>query len=313
RIPRLRPGGGLRNPLAQATSLELALLSRQGELVTYRLTLTNTSAQRFAALPVEVDHHRSLTFVSASLWPTIDRSVTEGRRLVWENANPGLLPALFRNFISAWQAAPFGQYFFNSAVVAVACTLGTLLTSTMAAYAFARVRFRGRELLFTLFLGTLMIPGEITLTPNYIILARLDWLDKYQALIIPWLAGVFGIFLLRQFIRSLPEDLFDAARLDGAGHLTTLWHVVLPLIRPGLFTVALFSFLGSWNSLIWPALMAPSKILTVQTGLNRFVGEVGIEYGELMAASFLVILPILLGFFFVQRQFIEGIARSGLK
>jgi multiple sugar transport system permease protein len=159
-----------------------------------------------------------------------------------------------------------------------------------------------------------MVPGEVLLIPNYVLLARLGWLDTYYALIVPWLASVFGIFLLRQFYLSLPQDLFDAARIDGAGYLTQLFRIALPLSLPGLVSYGIFTFLGAYNALLWPLIVTQSpEMRTVQLGLQAFVSEAGSDYGALMAASTFVILPVILGYFVAQRQFIQGIARSGLK
>jgi multiple sugar transport system permease protein len=152
------------------------------------------------------------------------------------------------------------------------------------------------------------------LLPNYVTLARLHWLDKYQALIIPWLVSVFGIFLLRQFFRTVPDELRDAARIDGCSRLRFLFTIVVPLSRPAIFTVALFKFLGSWNSFQWVLIMTNSpEMRTVPVGLQVFSSEIGTRYELLMAASVLAIIPVLVLFFFTQKQFIQGVARTGLK
>ena len=159
-----------------------------------------------------------------------------------------------------------------------------------------------------------MIPGEMLLIPNYVTLTRLGWLDSYQGLIIPWVASVFGIFLLRQFFRSIPDELWDAARIDGCSRLRYLWRVMVPLSKPAILTVALFGFLGSWNSFQWVLLMTNSeRMRTIPVGLLTFSSEVGTAYNLLMAASVMAIIPILILFFFTQKQFIQGIARTGIK
>lgn len=159
-----------------------------------------------------------------------------------------------------------------------------------------------------------MIPGEVLLIPNYVLLARLEWIDTYYALIVPWLASVFGIFLLRQFYLSLPQDLFDAARIDGASYWTQMFRIALPLSIPGLITYGIFTFLGAYNALLWPLIVTNSpEMRTVQLGLQVFIGEAGSDYGALMAASTVSILPIILGYFIAQKQFIQGVARSGIK
>lgn len=218
------------------------------------------------------------------------------------------------NYIKAWNAAPFGYYFFNSFFIAVTTTIGELITSILAAYAFAKMRFFGKNVLFAIMLGTLMIPGEMLLVPNYITITRLHWYDHYQALIIPWLASVFGIFLLRQFFRSIPDELLDAARIDGCSRFRFLWRIVVPLSKPAIMTVALLKFIGSWNAFLWVLIMTSSpKMRTVPVGLTYFSSDIGTVYEQLMAAAVLAIVPILILFFFTQKQFIQGIARTGIK
>ncbi|MGH2452373.1 MAG: carbohydrate ABC transporter permease [bacterium] len=223
-------------------------------------------------------------------------------RLAWEN------------YVDAWGHAPFGRYFLNSTFISVTETLGVLITSALAGYAFSRMRFRGREVLFVLFLGTLMIPGEVQLVPNYITIVRLGWLNTYYALIIPWLASVFGIFFMRQFFASIPQELQDAATVDGASHLTFLWRVVVPLSKPAFITVGLLSFLGSWNALTWPLIVTNTpEMRPIMVGLLSFSNEWGTQPRLLMAAATFSVLPILALFFLLQRYFIQGIARAGIK
>ncbi len=221
---------------------------------------------------------------------------------------------LWRNYIKAWNVAPFGRYFFNSFFMAITTTIGEVITTILAAYAFAKMRFFGKNVLFAILLGTLMIPGQMLLIPNYVTITRLGWFDRYEALIIPWLASVFGIFLLRQFFRSIPDELQDAARIDGCSRLRFLWQIVVPLSKPAIMTVALLKFLGSWNAFLWVLIMTNSdKMRTVPVGLTLFSSEVGTAYEQLMAASVLAIIPVLILFFFTQKQFIQGVARTGIK
>jgi multiple sugar transport system permease protein len=221
---------------------------------------------------------------------------------------------LWRNYIKAWNVAPFGRYFFNSFFMAITTTIGEVITTILAAYAFAKMHFFGKNVLFAILLGTLMIPGQMLLIPNYVTITRLGWFDRYEALIIPWLASVFGIFLLRQFFRSIPNELQDAARIDGCSRLRFLWQIVVPLSKPAIMTVALLKFLGSWNAFLWVLIMTNSdKMRTVPVGLTLFSSEVGTAYEQLMAASVLAIIPVLILFFFTQKQFIQGVARTGIK
>ncbi len=229
---------------------------------------------------------------------------------------PTVFPAApqWHNYVEAWQKAPFGRYFLNTSIMCVGVVLGVLATTVLAAYAFARLEFRGKHAIFALFLATMMIPLEATLIPNYVIVTWLKWYNTYLALIVPFMANVFAIFLLRQFFVSIPQDLYDAAALDGCGHLRTLRHVALPLARAPLAAIVIFNFLWSWNSLLWPLMVTgKTELRPVQLGLSYFVQAEGNEPHLQMAAATFVILPIVLLYFAAQRQFIEGIASSGLK
>jgi len=221
---------------------------------------------------------------------------------------------LFSNYREAWSQAPFARYFYNSTVVAVFTVAGVLCTSILAAYAFARMEFFGKRVLFLVFLSTLMIPFEILLIPDYIIIVRLGWINSYLALIVPWTASAFQIFLLRQFFATVPKDLYDAALLDGCDHLRFLLRVAVPLSRPALVTVALFAFLGAWRALVWPLIVTKSETMrTVEVGLAMFVQEAGTQTQLLMAAATFSIMPIIILYFVGQKSFVEGIATSGLK
>jgi len=218
------------------------------------------------------------------------------------------------NYVKAWNVAPFGRYFFNSFVIAIITTIGEVITAILAAYAFAKMCFFGKNVIFAVLLGTLMIPGEMLLIPNYVTITRLGWYNRYEALIIPWLASVFAIFLLRQFFRSIPDELQDAARIDGCSRIRFLWQIVVPLSKPAIMTVGLLKFLGSWNAFLWVLIMTSSESMrTVPVGLSLFSSEVGTAYEQLMAASVLAIIPVLILFLFTQKQFIQGVARTGIK
>ncbi|MGC9530143.1 MAG: carbohydrate ABC transporter permease [Candidatus Bipolaricaulaceae bacterium] len=218
------------------------------------------------------------------------------------------------NYVRAWNAAPFARYFFNSFFIAVMCSAGEVFTSVLAAYAFAKMDFFGKRFLFGALLATMMIPGHMLLVPNFVTITRLGWHDTYQALIIPWIVGVFSIFLLRQFFKTVPDELWDSARIDGCSRFRYIWKVMVPLSKPAITTVALFSFVGSWNAFLWVLIMTDSAHMrTIPVGLRFFQMEMGTEYPLLMAASTMAIVPILLLFLAAQRQFIQGIARTGLK
>ena len=228
---------------------------------------------------------------------------------------------LWSNYTQAWAAAPFGRYFINSAIVAMAVTFLDLVTSSLAAFAFGRMQFPFRNALFTLYLASMMIPHQMTIIPAFLLLKNFGdispalGLDSYFALIAPFAASAFGVFMLRQSFMQIPNELEDAAVLDGCGRLGFLVRMVLPLSRPALATLALFAFQGNWNSYLWPLIVTNSDTMrTVQIGLRYFVGQEGSsQWGLLMAAAVFVSLPVVVLYLFVQRQFTQGIASTGLK
>jgi len=220
----------------------------------------------------------------------------------------------WQNYKIAWNSAPFATYFKNSFFIATVCMLIEVTFSSLAAYAFAKMNFFGKNVLFVLFLGTMMIPGEVMLIPNYITMVNFKWIDTYYALIVPWTVSVFSIFLLRQFFMSIPHELFEAAILDGCSKFRYLITVMLPLSKPALATVMLFKFIGSWNAFLWVLIMTNTPSMrTIPVGLTYFVSDVGAQYNYLMAASTFAMAPILILFLLLQKQFIQGIARTGLK
>lgn len=237
---------------------------------------------------------------------------------LWAQARGALglddLPGFWQNYIDAWARAPFGRYFVNSAIMSTVTPLLIVATSAPAAYAFARLRFPGRDLLFMLFLATMMIPQEVILIPNYITVSRLGWIDKYQALILPWIVNVVTIFFLRQFFRSIPDELQDAALLDGCSHMRFLWSVALPLSVPALVSTSLFNFLGAWNSVQWPLYVTNSPgMRPLMVGMKFFSDDAGMSVHLHNAAATFTTVPIIILFLLVQRKFIEGIARTGIK
>lgn len=229
---------------------------------------------------------------------------------------PYLFPVDFEfgNYVKAWQAAPFLRYYANTAFVSVAVVALRILLAGMAAYAFAFLKFPGRNLLFLLFLGTMMIPFQATLIPTYLIIHKLDWFNQYQALIVPRMVDAFSIFLLRQAFIGIPKDYLDSARLDGCSHWSTLWKIVMPLSRSTVVTMSLFAFLFVWNDFLWPLLVANAPDMRlIQVGLQAFSGQYLTEWTYMMAGTVTaILLPILL-FFLAQKQFISGLTRSGLK
>jgi len=221
---------------------------------------------------------------------------------------------LWENFVTAWQAAPFARYFLNSIFISVVVTIGQVITSALAAYAFARMKFRFKEPLFLVLLATMMIPKQVILIPDYAIISWFEWVNTYYGLIVPFIAAVFGIYFMRQHFETLPQDLFDAASIDGCGRMRILFQVVLPISKPVILTVALFTFIMTWNSLLWPLVMTNTpEMRPLQVGLAVFNQESGTDWELLMAASTFSILPLMFIFFIAQKQFIEGITRSGMK
>ena len=222
---------------------------------------------------------------------------------------------LWSNYVTAWnQVGIFPRYFANSFLIAALTVLGVLITSSLAAYAFANMHFPARNVLFFVLLSTMMVPFEVTLVPNFIMIRRLGWIDHYQAMIIPWTASAFSVFLLRQFFRAIPSDLRDAAVIDGCTHLRYLWAIVIPLSKPALITSALFTFLGSWNSLMWPLLVTNNPLIRpIQVGIAAFITDAGTQVQFLMAAVTISVIPVIVLYLFLQRWFIEGIATVGIR
>jgi multiple sugar transport system permease protein len=229
---------------------------------------------------------------------------------------PRLLPAraLWQNYPEALSAQPFGRYFLNSLLFALLVVTGQLVTSATAGYAFARLEFRGRERLFLLVLATMMVPPVVVLIPRFLLIDGLGWLDTYQGLASTELVTVWGIFLMRQFFRSVPRELEDAARIDGAGPGRIFWSVALPLARPALATLGLFAFIDAWKNLLWPLVATRSlEMRTVEVGIASFHSTFLTHWPYQMAAAVAAVLPILLLFLFTQRYFVQGIQMTGFK
>lgn len=223
-------------------------------------------------------------------------------------------PVVFANYKTVWEALPFDRFLINSIVVALLVTLGQLTTCAMGAFAFARLRFPGREKLFLLYLGTMMIPFQVTMIPVFILVKYLQWLDTYQGLIIPSLFSAYGTFLLRQFFMSIPSELEDAAKIDGCSYVRIFWNIILPLSKPALATLGIFVFMWSWNNFLWPLLIVNSlEMKTLPLGLSYFLGQYTIYWNLLMAGTTIALVPVLVVFFFAQRYFVAGITLTGLK
>lgn len=242
-------------------------------------------------------------------------NLTEATGGAWLPSTPQ-----WSNYIRAWDDANFSRYFWNSVKITAITVSGLLVFSTFAAYAFARMEFPGKGLLFALLLSTLMLPEAVTWVPNFITVSWLGrispipWINNWPALTIPFMAGAFGVFLLRQFFQQIPDELWDSAQIDGAGHFRYLIRVMVPLSIAPIMTLGLFGFIGSWNALAWPILVTTTPDWRpISYGLLAFLDEAGAQFHLQMAGAVITIVPILIIYFFTQKQFIEGIATSGLK
>ncbi|WP_275006791.1 carbohydrate ABC transporter permease [Promicromonospora iranensis] len=219
------------------------------------------------------------------------------------------------NFTAWFGRLDIGTFFVNSVVVAAFTVLGTLVFCSLVGYALAKLDFPGKRVVFTLVLVTLMVPGVVTFVPLFVVVSKLGMVSTYPALILPFLAGPLGVFLMRQFIKDIPDSLIEAARIDGAGELRIFLRVVMPLCGPALATLAILTFLGSWNNFLWPLVVAQSEdMYTLPVALSLYsVGQNSTNYGVLLAGSVLIITPVLLLFVALQRYFIQGIAATGIK
>lgn len=233
---------------------------------------------------------------------------------------PQLLPTEidFRNYEMLFTLVPFGRYFLNTLFVTAMTVIGQIVVTSLAAYGFARLKFMGRDILFMVYLATMMVPYQVTLIPLFLIVFGLGWVNTYGGLIIPSISSVFAIFLLRQAFLGVPRDYQEAARIDGASEFMIYWRIFLPLNGPALATLGVFAFMGTWTDLLWPLLIARSpEMRTLELGLAYFNSSTSAfrqtNWPLMMAASVIVMLPVLLVYIFAQRYFIRGITLSGVK
>ncbi len=258
----------------------------------------------------------ALTMVAPFLW-MITTSLAEpgsifSERAWWKEWIPTAF--FWKNYVEVWKVIPFARFYLNSIFISVALTFGQVVTSSLAAYAFARLDFPGRDKIFFGYLGTMMIPGAVTMIPVFILLRHLGWIDTYKAMILPGIFTAYGTFMLRQFFLTMPKELEDAAKIDGCSYLRIFWHIILPLSGPALATLTTFTFMGSWMSLMWPLIVVnTSAKYPLPVGLSYFQGLHNTNWELLMAATVMMMLPILVVFVFSQRFFVEGIKLSGIK
>lgn len=254
-----------------------------------------------------------LSMIFPFLW-MLSTSLKEPSQIFTTNLQLWPNPVVWQNYAEAWNAIPFGRFYLNSIFVALAVTFGQLVTCSMAAYAFSRLRFPGRDNLFFGYLATMMIPGMVTIIPVFILLKQLGWLDTYKALILPGIFSAYGTFMLRQFFMTLPVDLEDAAKIDGCSLWRIYWQIILPLSKPALATLATFTFLGNWQSFFWPLIITSSeKMKTLPVGLSYFQDIYSTNWTLLMAGSIIVLAPALIMFILNQKFITQGIALTGLK
>lgn len=237
------------------------------------------------------------------------------------SATPNWIPAhpTFDNYKSLFSSEhieefPVVRWFLNSVGISLAATLLVLVVASSAAYAFSRLHFRGREPLFLLVLATMMVPGQVMLIPVFLIVQKLGLFNSYPGIVLPGLGGAFGVFLLRQFFLQLPVELEEAAFLDGAGYFTVFCRIIIPLSKPALATLAIFTFMASWNDFVWPLIITDDvSMRTLPVGLTIFQGRYTLEYGLTMAAAAITTAPMIVAFLFFQKRITEGIALQGLK
>lgn len=225
-------------------------------------------------------------------------------------------PLILKNYLNIFKNIPIGIYFFNSIIVSVITCIGQVLISAMAAYAFARLNFKFKDLIFFVFLATIMIPPQVNIVTLFFLMRELGWIDTYQALIIPGLFGGFGVFLLRQWFKGIPKDLEEAAKLDGCNYIDVFFKIALPLAMPALVTLALFTFISSWNSFMWPLIVTNSEYMrTLPVGIAIFKGSFRetTEWGQLMSCAIISTIPAIGIFLLGQKFFIEGIMSGGVK
>lgn len=223
-------------------------------------------------------------------------------------------PWIWENYSYAWTAANMAQYFKNSVIVTVLITLGQTITCSLAAFAFSRLEFKGRDTIFLIYLGTMMIPIQVTLIPLYILMKEFKWIDTYQGLIVPFIFSAYNTFLLRQSFLTLPKSLDESAIIDGCGYMGIFSKIVIPLSKPALITQALFCALWAWNDLLWPTVISNTdKVRTLVVGLQMFKSAYAIQWNYLMAGTCISIIPMLVIYIVCQKYFVEGIAMTGIK
>jgi len=236
-----------------------------------------------------------------------------------ENEVLSIPPTLFgtridwSNYVRAWTFFPFGRFLLNSVFVALATTVLAVTTSSLAAYAFSRLRFRGRDTLFLIYLGTLMIPQQVTVIPLFLLMKHFGWSDTFQAMIVPSAFTAFGTFLLRQFFLTIPYEMEEAGRIDGCSAFGLYFRIIMPMAKPGIATLSIFTFIGQWKSFLWPLIITNTdRCKTIPLGIYMFNGQYGTDWSGMMAAASIAIIPSMIIYAFFQRYLVEGISITGM-
>jgi multiple sugar transport system permease protein len=255
-----------------------------------------------------------LSFLFPFIWMLSTALKPEAQIFKWP---PEWVPEQFiwSNFPDALTFVPFGSYVMNTLTICIWSMVGTCLSSSLVAYGFSRITWPGRNFLFIIMLSTMMLPYQVTMIPLFVLFKKIGWVGTFNPLIIPsFFGGAFFIFLLRQFFLTIPHELSEAAKIDGCSEFRIFWQIIVPLARPALATVALFTFMNSWNDFMGPLIYLNDETMyTVSLGLQQFIGQYGTRWGMLMAASTVATLPIIILFFFAQKTFIQGVATTGIK
>lgn len=220
----------------------------------------------------------------------------------------------FENYERALEAAPFGRYFLNSLIVTAASTMGELFTTILAAFAFARLEFYGKNVLFVVLISTMMVPGELLTIPNFVTLSNWGLINTYASLFLPFLASIFSIYILKQAFEAVPDEIYYAAKVDGCSDWRYLWTIMVPLAKSSIVSISILSIIGSWNSFMWPLIVTTEQSMrTLPVGLQAFTTEAGTQFELLMAASTIVVIPMVIIYLFLQKYIIEGLASGGSK
>lgn len=220
----------------------------------------------------------------------------------------------FSNYVRVFTTSNFGKWFLNSLVIAVITVGSVLFVDSLVGYTFAKLKFKGSKLIFVLLLSTMMVPTEMLIIPWFLMVNKFGWFNSYMSLLFPGLSTAFGIFMMRQFFMSIPDDLLDAGRIDGLSEFGVYWHVALPLVKPALSALGIFTFLGNWNAFLWPVIAVDDpEMYTLPVGLSLFSGEMYNQWDLIMTGATIATVPVLIVFFIFQKRIIEGIHLTGVK